>query len=59
MSDRYEKMLNCLTLIHKTMSVCSKCLECCSPEEKVLYGELSKDSARMAKRIKDHISNQQ
>ncbi len=58
MNKNYEKLLTCLSLIQQTLSVCSKCYECCNDEQKEIYGELSEDAARMSKKIKAHMSNQ-
>lgn len=57
MEDNHKQMLNCLVQVHQTLSICSKCYECCNEEEKTLYGELSEDAARMIKKIKKHMSN--
>lgn len=46
-----DNLLQCLVTAHSTLSICSRCLECCSPEEEVLFGELSEDAARMIQKI--------
>lgn len=49
---RHENLFKCLVSLQNTLSVCSKSLDCCTQEEKDLYGELSEDVARMIKRVK-------
>ena len=56
MTNKYEEIFSCLASVQQTLSVCSKCLECCDPKERELFGELSEDSARMAKKLKEYIS---
>jgi len=57
MGINHEKLFKCLVSVQRTLSVCSKCLECCNEEEKELYGDLSVDAAAMIKKIKDKFSS--
>lgn len=45
------KILKCLVAVHQTLSICSKCLECCDDDEKELYQDLSEDAAIMIKKL--------
>lgn len=51
----HEELFKCLVSVQRTLSVCSKCLECCNENEKEFYGELSEDAARMIKKIKNEF----
>lgn len=44
-------LMRCLVAAHQTLSVCSRCLECCDINEREIYNDLSKDAASMIKKI--------
>lgn len=52
-----SNLMECFTTVHQTLSICSRCLECCSMEERELYGQLSEDAALMLKKINKAIQN--
>lgn len=48
-------VMECLTSLHRTLSICSRCLECCAPDEREIYAELSNDAAIMLRRLNSAI----
>jgi hypothetical protein len=46
-----SELMECVVAIHRTLSICSRCLECCTPEERKIYSELSQDAALMLRKV--------
>ncbi|SPT81552.1 Uncharacterised protein [Niallia circulans] len=55
MDKEYEKIFKCIVSVHQTLSVCSKCIDCCDPLEEQLYADLAKDAALMIKKLNNHL----
>ncbi len=55
MGNQIENTLTCLVSLHHTLSICSKCLECCNEEDKAIYGDLAQDTAKMIYKLKNNI----
>ncbi|MBU3230421.1 hypothetical protein CAY60_004785 [Shouchella clausii] len=53
--NREDALIKCLLSVHKTLSICSKCLNCCNGKEKELYAELAETSAVMINKLRDAI----
>ncbi|MBG9785035.1 hypothetical protein ABD70_14600 [Alkalihalobacillus lehensis] len=55
MNNQIENTLACIVSLHQTLSICSKCLECCNEKDRVIYGGLAQDTAKMIYKLKNNL----
>lgn len=51
--DKAQRAIYCLASVHQTIAQCSKCLECCTEQEKEVYMQITKDLMKHSKNIRN------